>query len=77
MQKQFEKARVNRYPVREGVSAGMTEDSFWNFGDGQYSDFFEQMFGSGGSRNTKFRGQDYQAELHFRYGMQRKHIARL
>ncbi|HEY2350850.1 MAG TPA: J domain-containing protein [Puia sp.] len=39
-----------------------------DFGEGQYSDFFEQMFGSGargsGSRNTKFRGQDYQAELH-------------
>jgi curved DNA-binding protein len=39
-----------------------------DFGEGQYSDFFEQMFGSGGrgtqARNTKFRGQDYQAELH-------------
>ncbi len=39
-----------------------------DFGEGQYSDFFEQLFGSGargsGSRNTKFRGQDYQAELH-------------
>ena len=39
-----------------------------DFGEGQYSDFFEQLFGSRargpGSRNTKFRGQDYQAELH-------------
>ena len=39
-----------------------------DFGEGQYSDFFEQMFGSGArgatSRSTKFRGQDYQAELH-------------
>jgi curved DNA-binding protein len=36
-----------------------------NFGSGEYSDFFEQMFGSGArnTRNTKFRGQDYQAEL--------------
>jgi curved DNA-binding protein len=34
-----------------------------DFGGGQYSDFFEQMFGSG-ARSTKFRGQDYQAELH-------------
>jgi curved DNA-binding protein len=40
-----------------------TEDSFSDFGGGQYSDFFEQMFGSG-ARSTKFRGQDYQAELH-------------
>jgi curved DNA-binding protein len=36
---------------------------FSDFGDGQYSDFFEQMFGSG-ARSAKFRGQDYQAELH-------------
>src|SRR5947207_7614689 len=28
------------------------EDAFSDFGDGQYSDFFEQMFGSG-SRSTK------------------------
>ena len=39
-----------------------------DFGDGQYSDFFEQMFGSGArnsnARSAKFRGQDYQAELH-------------
>ena len=39
-----------------------------DFGEGQYSDFFEQMFGSGtrgsGARSTKFRGHDYQAELH-------------
>ena len=40
-----------------------TEDSFSDFGGGQYSDFFEQMFGTG-ARSTKFRGQDYQAELH-------------
>jgi curved DNA-binding protein len=40
-----------------------TEDAFSDFGGGQYSDFFEQMFGSG-ARSTKFRGQDYQAELH-------------
>jgi curved DNA-binding protein len=34
------------------------------FGEGQYSDFFEQMFGSGSRSKSKFRGQDYQAELH-------------
>ena len=40
-----------------------TEDSFSDFRGSQYSDFFEQMFGTG-THNTKFRGQDYQAELH-------------
>jgi curved DNA-binding protein len=57
---QFEKAG------QSGPGTGRrsrTEDVFSEFGDGQYSDFFEQMFGSG-ARNTKFRGQDYQAELH-------------
>lgn len=37
------------------------------FGDAGYSDFFESMFGGGGSarggRNVKFRGQDFNAEL--------------
>jgi curved DNA-binding protein len=59
---QFEKAG------RAGAGTGnrqrrQTEDAFSEFGGGQYSDFFEQMFGSG-ARSTKFRGQDYQAELH-------------
>jgi len=39
-----------------------TEGAFTEFGEGEYSDFFEQMFGSG-RRSAKFRGQDYQAEL--------------
>lgn len=36
-----------------------------NFDEGQFSDFFEQMFGSrfGGGHQTKFRGQDYNAEV--------------
>ena len=36
------------------------------FGDSDYSDFFESMFGGGpsrGNRSVKFRGQDYNAEL--------------
>src|SRR5260221_11548468 len=39
------------------------EDPFSEFDGGEYSDFFEQMFGSG-RRSATFRGQDYQAELH-------------
>lgn len=36
------------------------------FGEGDFSDFFESLFGAGGrggSRTAAFRGQDYQAEL--------------
>jgi curved DNA-binding protein len=70
---QFEKARQSGAHAgqrRSGQSANPFSDfgGGEEFGDGQYSDFFEQMFGAGargqGSRNTKFRGQDYQAELH-------------
>jgi curved DNA-binding protein len=59
---EFEKARQSGSGAA-GRQRRQTEDAFSDFGDGQYSDFFEQMFGSGGGRNTKFRGQDYQAEL--------------
>ncbi len=37
------------------------------FEQGDFSDFFESMFGGaarGGRRTTRFRGQDYNAELH-------------
>lgn len=36
-----------------------------SFDDGQFSDFFESMFGSrgGGGRQAQFRGQDFNAEL--------------
>ncbi len=41
---------------------------FSGFGGGEdFSDFFGSIFGNGGSgqgRQTKYRGQDYQAELH-------------
>jgi len=70
---QFEKARQSG-AYSGGGRAGQSENPFSDFGggqefnEGQYSDFFEQMFGSGGrsskSRTNKFRGQDYQAELH-------------
>lgn len=39
---------------------------FDGYGDGEYSDFFESMFGGGFSNrggNTKFRGQDFNATL--------------
>lgn len=47
-----------------GGNAGW-EDYSGNFDNGQFSDFFESMFGSrsGGGRQSAFRGQDYNAEL--------------
>lgn len=54
----FEKQRQQR-PRQEHYHA----DDF--SGEGDFSDFFESMFGGGqGHRRTKFRGQDFNAELH-------------
>lgn len=59
---QFEKAKQSRSYANEG-SQGFDND----FNDGDFSSFFESMFGnsgrSGRSRQTKFRGQDYNSEL--------------
>jgi curved DNA-binding protein len=72
---QFEKSHQSGAYAGEGRS-GQSENPFsgfaggQEFNEGQYSDFFENLFGSGarsgGSRNTKFRGQDYHAELHLK-----------
>src|SRR5687767_1667864 len=66
---EFEKARRQQHEYAQthgnggqSFSGGFTEDDF--------SEFFSSMFGGsrtgsrGRSRETKFRGQDYQAELH-------------
>jgi curved DNA-binding protein len=70
---EFEKSRQSGAYAGERRS-GQSENPFADFdgsqefGEGQYSDFFEHLFGSrgrsGGTKNTKFRGQDYHAELH-------------
>lgn len=57
---EFEKAnqsRQSRSGTRQGTSGG--------FSEGDYSDFFESMFGDGAGRqrSVRFRGQDYHAEL--------------
>lgn len=64
---QFEKAKQQRQygrGPRQGPSGGFSEG---DFSGGDFSDFFESMFGGGSSRtrggNVKFRGQDYNAEL--------------
>lgn len=59
---EFEKARQSR------ASAGRQEGEWFSGGGDGFSDFFESMFGSGsgfsgGGRQARFRGQDYQAEV--------------
>jgi len=44
-----------------GGFGGFTDDE--SFGGGDFSDFFKSMFGGGGSRQTKYRGKDFNAEL--------------
>lgn len=57
---EYEKARQARQQSRGGQSS-------WSGGggDSEFSDFFESMFGGGFSsgRQTRFRGQDYQAQV--------------
>src|SRR5258706_1577117 len=57
---QFEQQRQSRQR-----SQHRAEEQFSGYDDdSEFSDFFESMFGgSGRSRQTKFRGQDYNAEL--------------
>lgn len=51
-----------------GGGAGRQQDFSGDFGGDHFSDFFESMFGNrsagGGGRSRKYRGQDYNAELH-------------
>src|SRR5687767_13698618 len=62
---QFEQARQQR---QQAGSGQWGQPFTGNYEEGDFSDFFESLFGqtAGGrtrSRQTKFRGQDYQAEL--------------
>src|ERR1700694_4887045 len=61
---QFEQQRRQRQ--QQQGSYGQGDASFsGEFGDSDFSSFFESMFGGSGrrSRQTKFRGEDYQADL--------------
>jgi curved DNA-binding protein len=60
---EFEKARQQQQ--RYSNFRGYTGQQYsGGFGDDDFSEFFSSMFGSGRGREPKFRGQDYQAELH-------------
>src|SRR6266487_5485973 len=60
---QFEKARQQQ--GQQSFSGGYTYSG--DYGNDDFSDFFESLFGRSASgsrsRQTKFRGQDYNAEL--------------
>lgn len=62
---QFERARQQQQRQR---TYGGGEEYFGGGGESTFSDFFESLFGGTGGgnrrRETKFRGQDFQAELH-------------
>ena len=62
---EFEKARQSQRQQRSSQQGSQFQSSF---NEGDFSDFFENMFGGGGrsyrSRQVKFRGEDYNAELH-------------
>ena len=61
---EFEKAKQYNKQSAKSQGASFSETSF----EGNFSDFFESMFGgaasAGRSRQVKFRGEDYHAELH-------------
>ncbi len=73
---QFEQARQQQQAYGGNANAGDFWSSYQGFGEGGgnegYSDFFENLFGGmGGSRSSyrtgKFKGQDFNAELHLSF----------
>ena len=70
-------AQKQRYQQQGGGGFGDGGGAYWSSGggfsgmggDGEFSDFFESLFGSrrGGGRAAGFRGQDYNAELHLSF----------
>jgi curved DNA-binding protein len=55
---EFEKSGYN---PNQQQSSGRQQSSDFS---GDFSSFFESMYGNGGGRQTKYRGQDLNAELH-------------
>lgn len=62
---EFERARQHRAD-RQGPSYESGQNFHGEFDDDAFSEFFRSMFGGGDPRRkeTRFRGQDYHAELH-------------
>jgi curved DNA-binding protein len=65
--KQAEESKnAGQYQQQASDAGGQTFT--WSQGEGEFSDFFESLFGSlggtGRGRQVKYRGEDYTAELH-------------
>lgn len=60
---EFEKARQQQ---SQYTRQGGSQQFYGDFNGGDFSDFFESMFGGarGKGRQAKFKGEDFQAELH-------------
>ncbi len=66
---EIEKMNQNRGQSRSRTGQTYGREGFGNDYSGDFSDFFESMFGresAGGQRQTKFRGQDINASLHLK-----------
>lgn len=67
---EFEQARRQQQQRQSAAQGSGGNDFSDGFGGADFSDFLSSMFGQGGGtrgsggRQTQFRGQDYQAELH-------------
>ena len=53
----------------QNFGGGYSSEDFGNFNESGFSDFFESLFGRGtrsrnGNNSVKYRGQDFNAELH-------------
>ncbi|MGI0108002.1 DnaJ C-terminal domain-containing protein [Salinimicrobium sp. WS361] len=66
-QQQYQRQSGSGFDGRTGGFGGAEGFSGGGFEGGDFSDFFESMFGGaagGRQRTTRFRGQDFNAELH-------------
>lgn len=65
---QYQQQRQQQQQNRQQQSGRQTGGFSGEQSEGDFSDFFASMFGGGGnsgrSRQSKFRGEDYNAELH-------------
>ena len=64
---EFEKANQQQYQSKGNSGGQQTNRGSYEDFSGDFSEFFESMYGSGAggrTRQTKFRGQDLNAELH-------------
>ena len=62
-----EQMRQQRQRRQQPTNAGNAFSGFEDYGDGDFSDFFQSMFGQGkrqsNSRQARYRGQDFNSEL--------------